>query len=186
MPALHFHCLSWCIRSLSVFRLWSNRLLSKREDLLLPTRVAAARSSCTGRRTPTRSPSRRTWRPCRPRSSVRQHLSFPFHCRSSPCMFLCMSFSAVQYTGSNRGLCCRLPAAPAHGSIEVGFQVFEDFMSYHNGTYARTAGSPGPKGGHAVKLLGWGVDSKTSGALLSRRYLLMHETMQHQKDTQLS
>jgi cathepsin B len=33
-------------------------------------------------------------------------------------------------------------------------------MSYHNGTYARTAGSPGPKGGHAVKLLGWGVDSK--------------------------
>ena len=48
----------------------------------------------------------------------------------------------------------------AHGSIEVGFQVFEDFMSYHNGTYARTAGSPGPKGGHAVKLIGWGVDAK--------------------------
>ena len=47
-----------------------------------------------------------------------------------------------------------------HGSIEVGFQVFEDFMSYHNGTYTRTAGSPGPKGGHAVKLVGWGVDPK--------------------------
>jgi hypothetical protein len=40
----------------------------------------------------------------------------------------------------------------AHGSIEVGFQVFEDFMSYHNGTYARTAGAAGPKGGHAVKV----------------------------------
>lgn len=31
-------------------------------------------------------------------------------------------------------------------------------MTYHNGTYQRTAGSPGPKGGHAVKVLGWGVD----------------------------
>jgi cathepsin B len=47
----------------------------------------------------------------------------------------------------------------AHGSIEVGFQVFSDFMSYHNGTYRRTAGAQ-LKGGHAVKLIGWGVDEK--------------------------
>ena len=48
----------------------------------------------------------------------------------------------------------------AHGSIEVGFQVFSDFMSYKNGTYSRTKGAQGPKGGHAVKVVGWGVDPK--------------------------
>ena len=44
-----------------------------------------------------------------------------------------------------------------HGPIEVAFQVFSDFHNYRNGTYQRT-----PKahleGGHAVKLVGWGVD----------------------------
>eukprot|EP01043_Picozoa_sp_COSAG02_P031504 COSAG02_NODE_2059_length_9974_cov_6.226532_13_plen_544_part_00 len=35
----------------------------------------------------------------------------------------------------------------AHGSIEVGFQVFSDFMSYKNGTYKRTRGAQ-LKGGH--------------------------------------
>jgi cathepsin B len=47
----------------------------------------------------------------------------------------------------------------AHGPIQVGFQVFSDFMQYHNGTYARTAGAQGPLGGHAVKIVGWGVDT---------------------------
>ena len=47
----------------------------------------------------------------------------------------------------------------AHGPIEVGFSVFSDFMSYRNGTYSRTAGAQ-LRGGHAVKLTGWGVDEK--------------------------
>ena len=47
----------------------------------------------------------------------------------------------------------------AHGPIEVGFTVFSDFMSYRNGTYSRTAGAQ-MRGGHAVKLVGWGVDEK--------------------------
>lgn len=47
----------------------------------------------------------------------------------------------------------------AHGPIQVGFQVFSDFMQYHNGTYKRTAGAQGPLGGHAVKVVGWGVDA---------------------------
>jgi hypothetical protein len=46
-----------------------------------------------------------------------------------------------------------------HGPIEVGFTVFSDFMSYRNGTYSRTAGAQ-MRGGHAVKLTGWGVDVK--------------------------
>jgi len=47
----------------------------------------------------------------------------------------------------------------AHGPIQVGFQVFSDFMQYHNGTYKRTAGAQGPLGGHAVKIVGWGADA---------------------------
>lgn len=32
--------------------------------------------------------------------------------------------------------CCRGGLQMAHGPIEVGFSVFSDFMSYHNGTCA--------------------------------------------------
>jgi len=46
----------------------------------------------------------------------------------------------------------------AHGPVQVGFQVFSDFMQYHNGTYRRTPSANGPLGGHAVKLVGWGTD----------------------------
>ena len=48
----------------------------------------------------------------------------------------------------------------AHGPIQVGFQVFSDFMTYQNGTYFRTPGAQGPRGGHAVKIVGWGVDAQ--------------------------
>jgi len=41
----------------------------------------------------------------------------------------------------------------AHGSIEVGFQVFSDFMNYHNGTYQRTAASGSLKGGHVRRMM---------------------------------
>merc|ERR1711869_167671 len=44
------------------------------------------------------------------------------------------------------------------GPIEVAFFVFSDFMHYKNGTYFRTAAATGPIGGHAVRILGWGVD----------------------------
>jgi hypothetical protein len=46
----------------------------------------------------------------------------------------------------------------SHGPIEVAFQVFSDFTSYRSGTYQRTAHAR-LQGGHAVKLVGWGVDS---------------------------
>eukprot|EP01051_Picozoa_sp_SAG22_P000178 SAG22_NODE_3_length_48349_cov_158.681180_39_plen_301_part_00 len=44
----------------------------------------------------------------------------------------------------------------AHGPFEVGFEVFSDFSSYKNGTYSRIAGAH-LGGGHAVKLIGWGL-----------------------------
>ena len=39
-------------------------------------------------------------------------------------------------------------------SRKVGFQVFSDFMTYKNGTYFRTKSAQGPRGGHAVKIVG--------------------------------
>merc|ERR1712137_565582 len=45
-----------------------------------------------------------------------------------------------------------------HGPIEVSFFVFSDFLTYSNGTYFRTPSASGPQGGHAVRILGWGVD----------------------------
>ena len=43
-----------------------------------------------------------------------------------------------------------------HGPIEVGYKVYSDFPSYKSGVYQRH--SDDELGGHAVKLLGWGVD----------------------------
>jgi len=43
-----------------------------------------------------------------------------------------------------------------NGPIEVGFTVYQDFMSYKSGVYIHTSGSQ--LGGHAVKLVGYGVD----------------------------
>lgn len=46
----------------------------------------------------------------------------------------------------------------SRGPIEVSFYVFSDFMTYSKGTYFRTKSASGPQGGHAVRILGWGVD----------------------------
>ena len=45
----------------------------------------------------------------------------------------------------------------ANGPISVAFQVFSDFHSYRAGVYTRTAAGQ-LDGGHAVKIVGWGVD----------------------------
>jgi len=44
----------------------------------------------------------------------------------------------------------------AHGPVETGFNVYEDFMSYSSGVYHHVSGRL--EGGHAVKILGWGHD----------------------------
>jgi len=41
--------------------------------------------------------------------------------------------------------------------METAFTVYEDFMSYKSGVYHHTSGIE--KGGHAVKILGWGTES---------------------------
>jgi len=42
-----------------------------------------------------------------------------------------------------------------HGSVEAGFNVYEDFLNYKSGVYQNVSGDV--LGGHAVKIIGWGV-----------------------------
>jgi cathepsin B len=42
------------------------------------------------------------------------------------------------------------------GPVETGFTVYEDFMNYAGGIYHHTTGKA--LGGHAVKIVGWGVE----------------------------
>jgi len=46
-----------------------------------------------------------------------------------------------------------------NGPVEAGFSVYADFLAYKTGVYQHVTGSM--LGGHAVKILGWGVENKT-------------------------
>jgi len=46
-----------------------------------------------------------------------------------------------------------------HGSVEAAFSVYEDFLNYKSGVYQHVHGSQ--LGGHAIKLIGWGVENGT-------------------------
>lgn len=48
-----------------------------------------------------------------------------------------------------------------NGPMETGFTVYEDFMSYSGGVYHHTSGKQ--LGGHAVKIIGWGVFEDSEG-----------------------
>ena len=41
--------------------------------------------------------------------------------------------------------------------MEAAFTVYDDFFNYKSGIYKHTTGSY--RGGHAVKMLGWGVEN---------------------------
>jgi cathepsin B len=44
-----------------------------------------------------------------------------------------------------------------NGPVEAAFTVYSDFLTYKSGVYQHTTGQP--LGGHAIKIIGWGVDS---------------------------
>jgi len=46
-----------------------------------------------------------------------------------------------------------------HGPVEGAFSVYEDFLTYKSGVYKHVSGSF--LGGHAIKILGWGVENST-------------------------
>lgn len=48
-----------------------------------------------------------------------------------------------------------------NGPVETGFTVYSDFMSYRSGIYEK-GWFVLPEGGHAVKIVGWGVESGTN------------------------
>ena len=43
------------------------------------------------------------------------------------------------------------------GPVETAFTVYSDFANYVSGVYHHVSG--GVEGGHAVRIVGWGVDS---------------------------
>jgi cathepsin B len=45
------------------------------------------------------------------------------------------------------------------GPVETGFTVYADFANYVSGVYHHVSGAP--EGGHAVRIVGWGVDAGT-------------------------
>ena len=45
------------------------------------------------------------------------------------------------------------------GSVEGSFTVYEDFLAYSSGVYQHVEGSQ--LGGHAIKIIGWGVENDT-------------------------
>jgi len=87
---------------------------------------------------------------------------------SSPvsCPAVCKNGDAMRKTQANTAYAVAAPGNVAvmqreiltKGPIEVAFFVFSDFLTYSNGTYFRTPSATGPQGGHAVRILGWGVD----------------------------
>lgn len=44
-----------------------------------------------------------------------------------------------------------------NGPVEGAFTVYQDFFNYHSGVYQHKTG--GVAGGHAIKVLGWGVEN---------------------------
>jgi cathepsin B len=47
-----------------------------------------------------------------------------------------------------------------NGPVEAAFTVYDDFPTYKSGVYHHVQGAS--LGGHAIKILGWGVDSTTN------------------------
>jgi len=46
-----------------------------------------------------------------------------------------------------------------NGPVEAAFTVFDDFPNYKSGVYQHVSGNP--LGGHAIRILGWGVEEST-------------------------
>jgi len=55
-----------------------------------------------------------------------------------------------------------------NGPVEADFTVYSDFVNYKSGVYKHTAGTE--LGGHAVRLLGWGIEAGTPYWLLANSW----------------
>jgi cathepsin B len=59
----------------------------------------------------------------------------------------------------------------ANGPVTGAFTVYADFPTYRSGVYKHTSGDE--LGGHAIKIIGWGVDSGTPYWLVANSYELV-------------
>jgi cathepsin B len=55
-----------------------------------------------------------------------------------------------------------------NGPVEAAFTVYEDFVNYKTGVYQHTTGKA--LGGHAIKILGWGVENGTKYWLIANSW----------------
>jgi cathepsin B len=55
-----------------------------------------------------------------------------------------------------------------NGPVEAAFEVYQDFFSYSGGVYKHVSG--GLDGGHAVKIIGWGVDQNQAYWLVANSW----------------
>jgi cathepsin B len=55
-----------------------------------------------------------------------------------------------------------------NGPVEASFTVYADFLTYKSGVYHHVSGSA--LGGHAIKILGWGVESGTEYWLIANSW----------------
>ncbi|EFC49937.1 predicted protein, partial [Naegleria gruberi] len=55
-----------------------------------------------------------------------------------------------------------------NGPVQSGFSVYQDFMSYKSGVYTHQTGSF--LGGHAIKIVGWGVENNVKYWLVANSW----------------
>jgi len=55
-----------------------------------------------------------------------------------------------------------------NGPVEAAFTVYEDFLAYKSGVYQHTTGDE--LGGHAIKVLGWGVEDSVPYWLIANSW----------------
>lgn len=72
-------------------------------------------------------------------------------------------FLSVKHYSSEASI---MKALMTDGPLTAGFNVFEDFMTYKSGIYKHHSGIQ--LGGHAVKLVGWGVEDGTVSGRAAR------------------
>merc|ERR1711907_597182 len=57
-----------------------------------------------------------------------------------------------------------------NGPIQVGFKVYKSLMTYKSGVYSKHVTELFAEGGHAVKIVGWGVESGTDYWLVANSW----------------
>ena len=55
-----------------------------------------------------------------------------------------------------------------NGPVEASFRVYEDFPNYYSGVYQHVSGKL--IGGHAVKMIGWGIENDTPYWLIANSW----------------